>query len=338
MLFVSAVIICSVGYAQKTTIINESFTDTQARMIEATARSYVRPLVADVVVAKGETMKVFQKKYSRTEVEVAMGGNLDNLRSRVIYDATKDWDCEAVVAATFKIELMDDGKNYSVEMRGFPGNFDPESWHPMNENDFEWFDRVAKDRTIESDIVSSRSSMISREVVWKKRNWSTLGVEYLPIAMDFSSSSKIVYYNGLSLNYTNAFSLSQNNPLYIEWGLGVQYWCYLYYDEKYKVSEEILSVKVPLNLIYDIPYSKNVHFNPFIGVKFRYNLWGDAKNDDDIFSGDDCYERFQYGCQIGFKARFNEQFFIGFGYGSDINEIKENKKCSEFTIMAGFVF
>ena len=35
MLFVSAVIICSVGYAQKTTIINESFTDTQARMIEA---------------------------------------------------------------------------------------------------------------------------------------------------------------------------------------------------------------------------------------------------------------------------------------------------------------
>ena len=46
MLFVSAVIICSVGYAQKTTIINESFTDTQARMIEATARSYVRPLVA----------------------------------------------------------------------------------------------------------------------------------------------------------------------------------------------------------------------------------------------------------------------------------------------------
>jgi hypothetical protein len=104
-----------------------------------------------MVVAKGQARKVYNKSYNRTEVEVAMGGNLDNLRSRVIYDATTDWNCDAVVAATFKIELNPDGSGYSVEMKGFPGNFDPQSWHPMEQKDFEWFDRTVKFGTVESD-------------------------------------------------------------------------------------------------------------------------------------------------------------------------------------------
>lgn len=146
-----AVAMCSLGFAQKTFIKSESFSDTQARMVEVTARSYVRPLIVDMVVAKGQARKVYSKTYSRTEVEVAMGGNLDNLRSRVIYDAATDWNCDAVVAATFKIELVSDGTGYNVEMKGFPGNFDPQSWHPMEQRDFEWFDRAAKLGTVESN-------------------------------------------------------------------------------------------------------------------------------------------------------------------------------------------
>ena len=120
VLLLSAIFMSNMGFAQKTTIKSESFSDTQARMVEVTARSYVRPLIVDMVVAKGQARKVYNKSYNRTEVEVAMGGNLDNLRSRVIYDATTDWNCDAVVAATFKIELNPDGSGYSVEMKGFP--------------------------------------------------------------------------------------------------------------------------------------------------------------------------------------------------------------------------
>ena len=123
--------------AQKTVVKTESFSSTQARMLEVTAKSYVRPLVVDLVVPKGQKRLIYSRVYTRTDVEVGLSGNLDNLRSRVIYDATSDWNCDAVVAATFKIELLpDDG--YSVEMKGFPANFDPDSWHPMEENDYQW--------------------------------------------------------------------------------------------------------------------------------------------------------------------------------------------------------
>lgn len=126
--------------AQKTVIKTESFSDTQARMLEVTAKSYVRPLVVDLVVAKGQARKKFIRTYSREDFD-AMGRSLDNLRSRAIYDATSDapdygWNCDAVVAATFKIELKSSG--YEVEMKGFPANFDSNSWHPMNDKDFEW--------------------------------------------------------------------------------------------------------------------------------------------------------------------------------------------------------
>lgn len=126
---------CATINAQKT-VTSKEFSDTQARMLEVTARSYVKPLLVDVNVVGERT--VFNKTYSKSAVEIAMGGNLDNLRSRAIYDATDKYNCDAIVAATFKIELASDGNSYNVEMKGFPANFVPGSWHPMDEKDYEW--------------------------------------------------------------------------------------------------------------------------------------------------------------------------------------------------------
>jgi len=55
-------------------------------------------------------------------VRVAMEGNSDNVRSRAVYDATEDWGCDAVAAATFKIELLPDSTAFEVEMKGFSVN------------------------------------------------------------------------------------------------------------------------------------------------------------------------------------------------------------------------
>lgn len=125
--------------AQKAVVVTtKSFSDTQARMLEVTAKSYVRPLIVDLKVIGSRN--TFTKQYSKTDVEVAMGGNLDNLRSRAIYDASEKLNCDAIVAATFKIELTADGNAYNLEMKGFPANFDQTSWHPMNEKDYQWLE------------------------------------------------------------------------------------------------------------------------------------------------------------------------------------------------------
>lgn len=148
--FVAFIMVFTLAHAQKTIIKTESFSDTQARMLEVTANSYIRPLVADLIVEKGQTRKVFKHKYTKSEVEIAMNGNLDNLRSRAVYDAASEWNCDAVVAATFKIELTEDMLNYEVEMKGFPANFDPQSWHPLAEEDFEWL-QVNKEMSMGKD-------------------------------------------------------------------------------------------------------------------------------------------------------------------------------------------
>jgi len=142
--------------------------DTQARMVEVTAKSYVTPLIVDLKVTGSR--KTFLKSYSKAEVEIGMGANLNNLdplRSRAIYDASSEkyksgdgkeyngWNCDAVVAAIFKVELSEDGKWYNVEMKGFPANFDQTSWHPIRESDYEWM-RIEKAGT--SSIVDKTAN------------------------------------------------------------------------------------------------------------------------------------------------------------------------------------
>lgn len=142
--------------AQKTVVTTKSFSDTQARMLEVTAKSYVRPLIVDLKVTGPRN--TFKKQYSKTDVEIAMGGNLDNLRSRAIYDASEKLNCDAIVAATFKIELTADGSAYDLEMKGFPANFDQASWHPMNEKDYQWLE---VDKMVSAGEYKKTGSVIS---------------------------------------------------------------------------------------------------------------------------------------------------------------------------------
>lgn len=148
------------AHAQKTK--TESFSETQARMVEVTARSYVRPLAVNLVVNKGQQRKTFSHLYPKTTFEVAMRRDLENLKSRAIYDASNEWNCDAVVAATFKIELTEDENSYLVEMKGFPANFDSNSWHPIGTEDFQW---LQIDKAIGS--LDKNSGVVINEV--KKR-------------------------------------------------------------------------------------------------------------------------------------------------------------------------
>lgn len=147
-----------------------TYSDTQARMVEVTAKSYIKPLIGELQVMGGR--RVFQNSYSKTEVEIGMNANGDNLRSRAIYDATsetyksgdgkdyKGWNCDAVVAATFKIWMSEDGKWYNVEMKGFAANFVADKWHSLQPSDIEWLEMEKRTNNlfIEKSTVDSKAN------------------------------------------------------------------------------------------------------------------------------------------------------------------------------------
>jgi len=222
----------------------------------------------------------------------------------------------------------------------------------------------------QAQIVSSRSSMVSVSRDKVSRNyhgWSTIGVEYLPTTIKNKYVSESL--TGLALNFTNAISVTQSAPLFVEWGIGGQYTFkngaeplfYGYDDVDIDCSYKVVSVKAPINIIYEIEIpNSTVKLDPFVGVKFRYNVWGQAKmkyqykdygygawsttyeesKSYDLFkSNEGGCNRFQVGMQVGLKAKFNDIFFVGFGYGFDFSKFndKTDAKVKEFKIMAGLV-
>lgn len=194
----------------------------------------------------------------------------------------------------------------------------------------------------QAQIVSSRSSMTTRQVIEEpktNKGWSTLGFEYNPSAFSPEHGDSESF-TSVALTYTNAIPLTQSIPLYLEWGLGGQY---SFYSED-DLDIKYVSVKIPINLIYDfeIP-NTNITIDPFLGLKLRGNIWGEAKNDYDdsidLFDSDEGdWKRFQIGWNIGVKAKFNNRFFVGVSYGSDFSEMAEDMKINETSFSLGFVF
>ena len=198
----------------------------------------------------------------------------------------------------------------------------------------------------QAQIVSSRSSMVTREVI-DRGGWSTFGVEYLPSTFSYDGDHDSDTYNALALNYTQAISITQSMPMFIEWGIGAQYSFWSKDNKSYDVNWNFISAKVPINLIYDISFpNSTIHLDPFVGVKFRFNIWGEIKEEHNgksetinLFDKDegDC-NRFQVGLQAGMKVRFDRKFYLGIGYGIDFSEFSKKTKINELKLMAGLVF
>lgn len=180
---------------------------------------------------------------------------------------------------------------------------------------------------------------------------------------------------GFSLGYSRTFGLSQNIPLFLEVGGGLQYSHknYDYSIEGYKKnldfsqSFNMISLKVPVNIAYkfDIPNS-TVSIIPYTGFHFRFNIVGTTKNNfegdwddlyeyerkeveeidgesinvfdkDDMGSSDATWNRFQIGWHIGTNVTFGK-FLVGVDYGLDFSEISKNTTINGATIRLGYTF
>ena len=193
----------------------------------------------------------------------------------------------------------------------------------------------------------------------------------------FSSSSSG---NSISGGFSYAFGIAGATPLYLEPGVALKY----VWDKDDNWKFNMLSLKVPVNVVYSFAATENFNIEPYAGVYLRGNLlakekfetnggwdddwddWDDweddysdfdddwettyeapsssgrSKDSVDLFSkddmGDDTWNRFQVGLQLGVRARINQKFMIGVGYSQDLSNITDNTKFHSFDISLGICF
>jgi len=130
--------VCTMGFAQKTT---QSYTSTQARLLDVNASAYVKPLTVEMKVTSNER-KQFSFHLSAKEVN-GLDGQVENIRSYAVYRASTDpaspfcqAGCDVVVAATFNITSPDTNQGVDVTVVGFPAVY--QNWATATDNDLRW--------------------------------------------------------------------------------------------------------------------------------------------------------------------------------------------------------
>lgn len=206
----------------------------------------------------------------------------------------------------------------------------------------------------------SNNGYSSSVTVQDNSDWNTIYAEWNPGSINYKhKSSKYDYtdgsFNGFSLGYSHAFSLSANIPIYLETGVAGQYAFKSYTEDDedgWELKHSLLSLKVPVNVMYKFNLNEIVSIIPFFGISIRGNLIGKIKEIEpydedetydlfdkkDMEGSDYTWKRFQIGWQIGLKARLGEKFIIGGSYGTDFNEIVKDYKIHTGAICIGYTF
>jgi opacity protein-like surface antigen len=156
--------------------------------------------------------------------------------------------------------------------------------------------------------------------------------------------------NVLSLGYSYYIPLG-DMPLFLTPGAAVQ-WFFKSTEEKevygnntytYKTKFNMISAKIPINVMYSFEVSEAFRIEPYAGIYGRINIWGQSKDDDhsfNIFDKDEVGEaqqakRFQLGWNAGVNFRITDAFTVGAGYYMDFMkfqdyEYKEHKFSTNF--------
>lgn len=176
--------------------------------------------------------------------------------------------------------------------------------------------------------------------------FNTVDLTYSPVTMkaSYDGDSTTDDLNGLSLNWSQARLLTDQLPVYLQYGAGVQFTWKTdtrsddYYDMKVKNTTSFLTVKVPVNVLYNfaIP-NTNLSVMPYLGLNAQVHVLGQSKTtttyEDEketskisYFSKDDMedpYNRFVLGWQIGAMVSY-DKYFVGIGYNGPVTSLYKN--------------
>ena len=195
---------------------------------------------------------------------------------------------------------------------------------------------------------SSKKSSSSTEVT---SGWNNLYVQYN--SHKFNDNKVAEFDNGsmdgFTIGYNRGIGLSNSMPLYLEVGGGLQYST----GSNDDVDVHLLSVVAPVSVLYHFSFpNSTIGIEPLAGLNFRYNGWGEIKDDKDTYdpfsdddTGDNPANRFQVGLHLGVNAVF-KKFVLGLKYNIGLSNFWKvkgdyettNVKFNTFTISAGFRF
>lgn len=168
-----------------------------------------------------------------------------------------------------------------------------------------------------------------------------LTTEHITVTNHDSENTSL---NGVTLGYSHFIPLG-DIPLFLSPGAAVQW----FFKSKDGHKTNMISAKIPVNLVYSFRVSDNFRIEPYAGIYGRINIWGQEKVGDEsanILSSDDfgdaACKRFQLGWNAGVQFRITEAFTIGAGYFMDLmklqnyssgkHDIKTNFQGFDFTL------
>lgn len=168
-----------------------------------------------------------------------------------------------------------------------------------------------------------------------------LTTEHITVTNHDSENTSL---NGVTLGYSHFIPLG-DIPLSLSPGAAVQW----FFKSKDGHKTNMISAKIPVNLVYSFQVSDNFRIEPYAGIYGRINIWGQEKVGDEsanILSSDDfgdaACKRFQLGWNAGVQFRITEAFTIGAGYFMDLmklqnyssgkHDIKTNFQGFDFTL------
>ena len=174
--------------------------------------------------------------------------------------------------------------------------------------------------------------------------FNTVDLTYSPVTMKatMGGNSSTSDLNGISLNWSQARLMTDQLPIYLQYGAGAQFSWYTdsisYDDSNVKTTTTFLTVKVPVNVLYNfaIP-NTNLSVMPYLGLNAQVHVLGQSNTSREyegetqtyktnLFSKDDMvedpYNRFVLGWQIGAMVSF-DKYFVGIGYNGPVTNLYE---------------
>lgn len=131
---------CTASYAQRRAAAQQeetkTFEEAMTRMVEPEVKVYVRPKIADLSINSPERQYygpyTYKVKNTLTEWE------FENLKTRALYQATKEADADVMVATIFDSYTLESDENTLViEISGFPAKYVNFRNFGESESDFE---------------------------------------------------------------------------------------------------------------------------------------------------------------------------------------------------------
>lgn len=185
--------------------------------------------------------------------------------------------------------------------------------------------------------------------------YNRVGVSYNNTHFGFDESEDSFSLNGIGIDYIHGFSLSSTTPLFLETGGKLNFGFHSDSEDddewEYKTTTTMITLGVPLNLVYKFRISDDFSIQPYAGLNFKLHFLGKEKytvtyegeeesESYNLFDKDDwdpTFNRFQMGWHIGSGFQYKMVYF-GLSWGTDFIKAQKYVNSSDFTVSLGYSF